>query len=102
MKKVLIIGNVVLPLLAGKAHGFLLGDADNGEQIHQAQCAACHANNFDGDESRIYTRDDRRVKTVEGMMGQVEFCNNQLKTNLADDEINDIVKYLNDKYYKFE
>ncbi len=102
MLKVSTSFNTVLLLLAGPAYGFLLGDADNGAQIHQAQCVNCHAEKFGGDESKIYTREDRRVKTVEGLMAQVEFCNNQLRTNLNDDEINDLVKYLSDTFYKFD
>ena len=89
-------------LLSTTAHAFLLGDPSNGKLIHQDKCAACHTEKFGGDGSEIYIRDIRRVKTVEGLMAQVEFCDRQIKSGLNDDQINDLVIYLNESYYKFE
>jgi hypothetical protein len=34
-------------------------------------------------------------------MGRVKFCNTQLKTGMSKDELNDVVKYLNESFYKF-
>ncbi len=84
------------------AHGFLLGDPDNGKLVHQEKCNACHIGKFGGDGAKIYSRDDRRIQTVEGLMAQVEFCDRQIKSGLNGDEINDLVIYLNENYYKFE
>lgn len=89
-------------LSTSAAHGFMLGDPANGKVIHQQSCAACHIGKFGGDGSEIYLRDDRRIKTVEGLMAQVEACNRQIKSGLNDEEINDLVIYLNEDYYKFE
>jgi hypothetical protein len=89
-------------LFATTAHGFLLGDPSNGKLIHREKCAACHIGKIGGDGSKIYVRDDRRIKTVEGLMAQVEFCDRQIKSGLNEDEINDLVIYLNESYYKFE
>ncbi len=89
-------------LFTTMAHGFLLGDPSNGGLVHQNKCASCHIGKFGGDGSEIYVRDDRRIKTVEGLMAQVEFCDRQIKSGLSDDEINDLVIYLNESYYKFE
>ncbi len=35
-------------------------------------------------------------------MKQVMFCNKQTGAGFNDGEINDVIKFLNDKYYKFE
>ncbi len=86
-----------LALLAptGTATAALLpGDAANGKQLHDGRCLGCHDN-------RAYTRPYRKVKTVEGLMGQVRMCNQQLNTNLSREQLNDIVKYLDDAFYKF-
>lgn len=72
----------------------LPGDAANGKKLHDSHCLACH-------DQRVYTRPAKRVKSIEGLMGQVRQCNQQLKTNLQREQLNDLVKYLNDTYYRF-
>lgn len=73
----------------------LPGDAARGKALHQAQCTACH-------DSGVYTRENRRVRSVEGLLGQVEFCNKNLGGKLSREQVNDLVQYLNQAYYKFE
>ena len=100
MKKLLC--GVIAVCSIPAAQALLLGDASSGETIHQGKCTACHVGQFGGDGSAIYLRDNRRIKTIEGLMKQVEFCNRQTKANLNDDQVNDVIKYLNDSFYKFE
>ena len=102
MRKVSASTTIFALLFTTVAHGFLLGDPSNGKLIHQEKCAACHIGKFGGDGSEIYVRDNRRIKTVEGLMAQVEFCDQQIKSGLKEDQINDLVIYLNESYYKFE
>lgn len=82
----------MLPL---PASALLLGDAESGAKLHAANCRGCH-------DTSVYTRHDRRIRTIEGLIGQVNFCNRQLDKKLTRDQVNDIVKYLNDSYYRFE
>ena len=77
---------------AGEA--MLMGDAANGKTLHNANCTSCH-------DSSPYTRTNRSVNSIEALVGRVNGCNRQLETNLNKDQINDIVKYLNDTFYKF-
>ncbi len=77
-----------------QAGALLLGDAAKGKTLHAAQCSHCH-------DSSVYTRANRTVRTVEGLSARVQLCNTQLKKGLSKDELNDIVKYLNDSYYRF-
>ena len=72
----------------------LPGDAANGKQLHNGRCLGCH-------DSRVYTRPGRKLKTVEGLMGQVRMCNQQLNTNLSREQLNDVIKYLDNAFYKF-
>lgn len=76
------------------AAALLLGDAANGRRLHDKHCFACH-------DARIYVRPNRRVKSVEGLMGQVDTCNRMLAKQFDKDELRDLVKYLNDAYYRF-
>lgn len=97
-----VIAFAALMLYAQSAAALLLaGDADRGVAVHERQCVACHVSRFGGDGSGVYTRENRMVSTIEGLMGQVERCNAMTRAGLADDEIDDLVAYLNETYYRF-
>ena len=80
----------------------LAGEAEDGGPLHDQFCIGCHVSMFGGDGSDIYLRSQRRVNSIEGLMGQVAFCNEQTKVGLNEHEIDDIVAYLNESYYQFE
>lgn len=92
--RVLCMMALLLPI-AAQAETLLPGDAKRGEILHQAKCVACH-------DARVYTRTPRQVKTMEGLIGRVNACNQQLRAGFSRDDVNDVVKYLNDRYYQFE
>ena len=81
-------------LSSGVSAALLPGDAVKGKELHNRDCVACHDN-------RVYTRAHRSVKSIEGLMGRVRLCNQQLGGKLDRDQISDIVKHLNDAYYRF-
>jgi hypothetical protein len=85
---------VTTPLAAGAAP-LLLGDAVQGKALHAQSCGGCHG-------TEVYTRPDRRVKSAEGLLKQVELCNSNLDKGFSDDQLNDLVKFLNDNFYKFK
>ncbi len=92
----LISAVVALSFTAAQAETALLpGNAANGKTLHAAHCAGCH-------DSSLYTRKNRKITTVEGLIGQVNGCNKQLKKNFSGDQVNDLVLYLNEAYYKFK
>ncbi len=93
----LVLLVVSLPVLA-----LLAGEAEDGGPLHDQFCLGCHVSMFGGDGSDIYLRSQRRVNSIEGLMGQVAFCNEQTKVGLNEHEIDDIVAYLNESYYQFE
>ena len=69
-------------------------DIDNGDDLHFSNCTGCH-------DASVYTRDDRRVKNLAQLGTQVRFCKDTLGLTWFDDEVNDVVKYLNQTYYHF-
>jgi mono/diheme cytochrome c family protein len=73
----------------------LPGDAKRGKTLHAANCVSCH-------DSKMYTRKNRRVQTLSGLIGQVEGCNTQLQKALSKSQVDDITAYLNETYYRFE
>ena len=71
------------------------GDAAAGKKLHDANCAGCH-------DVRVYTRNERRVKSRDGLLRQIGTCEHALNRKFTQDQIDDLVKYLNETYYKFE
>lgn len=85
-----------LALTVGSAQAALLpGDAAKGKTVHDKNCNACH-------DTGMYTRADHSVKSVEGLIGRVNGCVRQTGAKLDRDQINDLVKYLDESFYKFK
>jgi len=95
MKRTILMLSITLFPLTLPAAALLPGNAAAGKKLHAAQCVACH-------DSSVYTRANRRVKTVEGLIRQVNGCNAQLKKDFTRDQINDLVHYLNETHYRFD
>jgi len=92
----LISAAAALSITTARADTAMLpGNAANGKTLHAANCAGCH-------DTSVYTRKNRKVSSVEGLIGQVNGCNKQLSKNFNRDQINDIVAHLNEAYYKFK
>ncbi|UCC55671.1 MAG: cytochrome c [Gammaproteobacteria bacterium] len=70
-------------------------DAVHGENLVMEHCTGCH-------DDSVYTRKERRVTTLGGLQKQVRRCELQLGLKWFDDDINGVVTYLNNQYYKFE
>ncbi len=84
-----------LTMAAASAQAAMLpGDSAQGKAVHDKQCTACHDN-------KVYTRANRNVKTVEALIGQVNMCNGQLGGKLSREQVNNIVNYLDEAFYKF-
>ncbi len=88
-------------LLTGLSSGTALAsgkerapDLANGEKLVGQNCTRCH-------DDSVYTRPNRRVKTLPGLGKQVRFCKDTIGITWFDDEVNDVIYFLNDKYYHF-
>lgn len=92
---------LVLPLNA-MAAALLPGDVENGKKLHDSNsCLSCHAQMTGGRPDMLYTRADRKVTNLGELMGQVSGCNKMQKVGLDENSVNDVVKYLNESFYKF-
>jgi hypothetical protein len=81
---------------------FKNADVSLGKKLVQTNCVSCHASNFGGDGSGIYTRDNRKVKTASGLVTQVRNCSTMLDLKWFDEDEINAAAYLNQTYYKFE
>lgn len=76
-------------------------DVQRGRQLHNENCVSCHKNMLGGDGSGIYTREDRRIGSYEALRHQVKRCKNSMGASWPDDQIEDVITYLNETFYKF-
>ena len=81
--------------LAVSAHAAMPGDSAKGKGLHDANCVSCHA-------VSVYTRQDHKVRTLDGLKQQVENCTHMAQKEFSPAERQDIVKYLNDQFYRFQ
>lgn len=82
---------LLLPLSAGPA---LSADIENGDDLHFTHCTGCH-------DDSVYTREDRSVQSKERLGLQVRFCKDSLDLTWFDEDVDDVVEYLNQNYYHF-
>lgn len=84
------------------AAGAHAADLARGKQLVEENCIKCHADMMGGDGSKIYTRSDRRIDSLAALTKQVHRCKTSLGVSWPEDQIADVVAYLNKTYYKFK
>ena len=84
----------VLTFLSPSAYAAVPGDAAEGKRLHDASCTGCH-------DSSFYTRQDHHVRSLEELKQQVENCTHMAQKEFSPAERQDIIKYLNDRFYRF-
>ncbi len=77
-------------------------DIKKGEQLVKDNCISCHAAHFGNNGSDIYTRPNHRVTSLVGLKKQVIRCRDNLGLTWFDEDVDDVVAYLNTRYYKFK
>jgi len=66
---------------------------DRGRALYENHCQSCH-------EALAHTRDNRVVKTVDGLRQRVWSWSIHSGLNWRDDEIDDVTRYLNRRFYQ--
>ena len=70
-------------------------DTDNGKSLTDGNCTGCH-------DDGVYSRKDRRVTSLDGLEKQVRRCELTLGLQWFDEDVSDVVAYLNQTFYKFK
>jgi mono/diheme cytochrome c family protein len=89
---------LLFTVLSGTA---MAADIARGKSLHDDNCVECHVSIQGGDGSGIYTRPDRRIDSLPALRSQVKRCKNSMGVSWPEDQIDDVVAYLNSMYYKF-
>ena len=69
-------------------------DSGHGKALVQEHCTSCH-------DDGVYTRNNRRVTSLDGLQKQVRRCELSLGLKWFDEDINAVAGYLNESFYKF-
>jgi hypothetical protein len=94
MKGILCAASLVL--LTPSAHAAALpGDSAAGKRLHDANCMGCH-------DTKIYTRKDHLIRSLEALEKQLSDCSHAVNKQFSATETQNIVKYLNEQFYKFQ
>jgi hypothetical protein len=93
MKSFLCVSLLIL-LMPSAYAAELPGDSADGSFLHDANCLGCH-------DTGIYTRKDRRIRSLDALKGQLASCSHMANLQFSAIEMQNIVKYLNDQFYKF-
>jgi len=65
-----------------------------GRVLHEKACIKCH-------DSSVYTRANRKIKSLDSLEKRVRGCNANTGANLFPEELKAITTFLNSEYYKF-
>lgn len=83
---ILVLLNLALPVAAA--------DIENGDDLHFENCTGCH-------DETVYTRANRTVQSMQRLGLQVRFCKDTLELGWFDEDVDDVVEFLNRNYYHF-
>ncbi|VAW82947.1 hypothetical protein MNBD_GAMMA12-3085, partial [hydrothermal vent metagenome] len=73
-----------------------------GKLKHDSKCTSCHSAKFPKDHTAIYTRKDRKMKSLAGLTSRVNACNSAAKAKFSEAELANVTEYLNTAFYKFK
>ena len=77
------------------ANPVFAADIANGEKLHQEHCMQCHT-------PEMYQRENRIVNNFEELNTRVRQCELANELTWFDEEIDDVINYLNVNYYMFQ
>jgi hypothetical protein len=86
--------------LAAVSGGAQAADAADAPTLLQKSCDNCHAQLFAGKADGVYTRSNRRVSSKQVLLDQVKLWNSSSGAKWGDAEIEAVVRYLDETYYK--
>ena len=100
MPQVLASGAIkagIAALVLGLAGGYAAqaaADAERGKVLYETRCIACHT-------SSVHNRDARKAKSFAALRAQVLRWSAEIGGNWSADEVDDVTRYLNQRYYAY-
>ncbi len=79
-------------LAAADAHTALPGNSEEGKRLHDENCTGCH-------DAGVYAPERRQVRTLDGLREQIGGCNHMAGAHFSSEQLQSVLKYLNDSFY---
>jgi mono/diheme cytochrome c family protein len=76
-------------------------DSGAGQTFHQNHCLSCHGSLMGGNPALIYTRPERRVRSLDALNAQVRRCMGTLSVPWSANDVANVSAFLNARFYKF-
>lgn len=70
-------------------------DAKRGEALYQANCMGCH-------DTSVHTRPNSIIPSLNALEKRVRFCETNARLKWSDEQIEDVIAWLNQTFYKFK
>ena len=70
-------------------------DINHGKTLQQKNCMRCH-------DDGMYTREGRRVTTLDALQNQVQRCETNLNLKWFPEDVDAVTEYINTSFYKFK
>lgn len=95
----LLVACLAVGALTSAAHAVpasaAAGDSAAGQILHTANCTGCH-------DTGVYTRKDRKIGSLDRLKEQLQDCSHMIKKEFTPTEQENLVRFLNDRYYHFK
>jgi cytochrome c2 len=85
----------VLLLVVGTRAWGANANVERGKELVDSKCMACHGTD-------VYTRPEHRIKSLEALENQIPRCAKAAGADWNQQQMADVVAYLNQAYYKFK
>ena len=89
-----VCGLLLILLISTAYAATLTGDKANGKRLFDANCTGCH-------DTSVLARKDRVVQSLDALKEQLASCTHMANKELSASEAQDLLKYLNDQFYRF-
>ena len=70
-------------------------DLDRGKLLYENHCLECH-------ESQVHIREHSDSSSIADVVFQIDRWQQELRLNWKVEEMNDVLKYLDDQFYRFK
>lgn len=89
-----ILCGAIAIILSATAQAAMPASNADGKQIHDAHCTGCH-------DTGVYTRQNRSVKSLDGLKQQLAACTHMAKQNFSPAQTQSLIEYLDQNFYHF-
>lgn len=97
MRALVLLSMAALAIPAAAA-----GDPTLGKALHDERCVSCHVERFGGDGTKMYTRSPRLINNKTALAQRVSMCAALTGAKWFPEEEENVVAYLNQRFYKFK